>query len=84
MIEPAPFLVLAATAGAAFGLLAVWAALGRVHWSVRFVLVAAVIGCLFPVPAFDLASLVSGYKSNRLNWLGLGASGFGELRASRA
>jgi len=47
--------VLAATAGAAFGLLAIWAGLGRHHWCVRFIPVAAVIVSLFPVPAFDLA-----------------------------
>jgi len=55
MTEIVLFHVLAATGGAAFGMLAIWAGFGRLHWSVRFIPVAAVIVSLFPVPAFDLA-----------------------------
>ncbi|HVC99242.1 MAG TPA: hypothetical protein VND64_36595 [Pirellulales bacterium] len=55
MTEIVLFHVLAATSGAAFGLLAIWAGLGRLHWSVRFIPVTAVIVSLFPVPAYDLA-----------------------------
>jgi hypothetical protein len=55
MTEVVLFHVLAATAGAAFGLLAIWAGLGRLHWVIRFVPIVAVIVALFPVPAFDLA-----------------------------
>ncbi|HXT57436.1 MAG TPA: hypothetical protein VN699_02325 [Pirellulales bacterium] len=47
--------VLAASAASLYGLLAIWAGLGRGHWFVRAAVVAAAIGMLLPVPAFDLA-----------------------------
>ncbi|HEX7375470.1 MAG TPA: hypothetical protein VF278_00080 [Pirellulales bacterium] len=49
------FHLLAAVSGASFGLAVVWAAVGRCHWLPRFLLIAAVVACLIPVPAFDLA-----------------------------
>ncbi|HUY33429.1 MAG TPA: hypothetical protein VMV69_11830 [Pirellulales bacterium] len=48
------FCCLAATSAALFGLLAVWAALGRAHWFVRVVSVLAALALLLPVPAFDV------------------------------
>ncbi len=59
LIEIVLFHVLAAMCGASFGLLAVWAGLGRLHWFGRFILVAAVIGGLFPLPAFLALVFVS-------------------------
>lgn len=49
------FHLLAAVSGASFGLAVVWAVVGRCHWLPRFLLIAAVVACLIPVPAFDLA-----------------------------
>ena len=46
---------LAASAATLYGLLALWAALGRGPWFVRAAIVAGAIGMLIPVPAFDLA-----------------------------
>jgi hypothetical protein len=47
--------LLAACAAAVYGLLAIWFGVGRGHWFVRAAVVAAAIGMLVPVPAFDLA-----------------------------
>lgn len=55
MMEVLPIYLLAITAGASFGLVAIWAAVGRSPWFLRFAVAAAVIGCLIPVPAFDVA-----------------------------
>lgn len=52
---PLIFHLLAAVSAASFGLAVVWAVVGRCHWLPRFLLIAAVIACLIPVPAFDLA-----------------------------
>ncbi|HUY87961.1 MAG TPA: hypothetical protein VMV10_04420 [Pirellulales bacterium] len=47
--------LIAASAATLYGLLALWAALGRGPWFVRAAVVAAAIGMLIPVPAYDLA-----------------------------
>lgn len=47
--------LLAACAATLYGLLAVWAALGRGYWCLRVAVVAAAVGSLIPVPAYDLA-----------------------------
>lgn len=69
------FHLLAAVSAASFGLAVVWAVLGRCHWLPRFLLVAAVIACLIPVPAFDLAvqavsqALVIAISLSIVRWL---------------
>ncbi|HVV71336.1 MAG TPA: hypothetical protein VHI52_07535 [Verrucomicrobiae bacterium] len=56
MIEVLLFHLLAITAGASFSLVAIWAAVGRSPWFLRFAVAAAVISCLIPVPALDVAA----------------------------
>ncbi|HEX5497982.1 MAG TPA: hypothetical protein VFX03_02105, partial [Thermomicrobiales bacterium] len=51
--------MLAACAATLYGLLAIWAGLGRGRWFVRAAVLAAAIGMLVPVPAFDLAIVFS-------------------------
>lgn len=47
--------LLAASAASVYGLVAVWAGMGRAPWGVRAATVSAAIGAFIPVPAFDLA-----------------------------
>lgn len=55
MVNAILLALIAACAGSLYGLLALWVGRGRGPWFVRAVMLAAAIGMLIPVPAFDLA-----------------------------